>query len=459
MKVAFGRLPHRTILDAALAVVLLAAQRAVVRAVRIRRGSQPGIRGGIDHTGRVAAYPPDAESGPEASEPTGSEVAARGEPEEGTQQSRSTEQSRMPAWLPRALILAFLLLGAFQLLDWAAHRLIGLFVVLFVAFFVSLAMEPAVDSLAARGMSRGLGTAVVFVLVFLFVAGFVVALGVLLVETVHDLVIELPRLVDDLVDWVNRTFGQDFTLDQLREQLTKDTDTLTGYAERAANHAWGLSATIVGGLAKLLLIALFSIYLTAGGPRLRRSLCSLLPPTRQDAVLRAWDLAIQKTGGYLYSRALLAVISAVAHGVFLAVLGVPNAIAMGVWFGVVASFVPTVGTYLAGVLPVLVALTIRPLDAVWVILFVIVYQQFQDYVLQPKLTARTVDVNPAVALLAVLAGGALLGAVGALLAIPATATAQSFVSLYLKRYEVAEDPRIDRAQAKRARRATADPPP
>ncbi|MEV6392600.1 AI-2E family transporter [Nocardia xishanensis] len=395
----------------------------------------------------MAAHPPDAEPGPEASEPTGSEVAAREQP------APETERRRMPPWLPRALALAFLLLGAFQLLDWAAHRLIGLFVVLFVAFFVSLAMEPAVDSLAARGMSRGLGTAVVFVLVFLFAAGFIVALGTLLVETVHDLVIELPRLVNDSVDWVNHTFNQDFTLDQLRGQLTEDTHTLTGYAEHAAGHVWGLSATIVGGLAKVLLIALFSIYLTAGGPKLRHSLCSLLPPTKQNAVLHAWDLAIQKTGGYLYSRALLAVISAVAHGIFLAVLGVPNAIAMGVWFGVVASFVPTVGTYLAGALPVLVALTIRPLDAVWVILFVIVYQQLQDYVLQPKLTARTVDVNPAVALLAVLAGGALLGAVGALLAIPAIATVQSFVSLYLKRYEVTEDPRIDRAEAKRARRA------
>ncbi|WP_067833401.1 AI-2E family transporter [Nocardia lijiangensis] len=399
----------------------------------------------------MAAHPPDAEPGPEASEPTGSEVAAREE------QAPATDRRRMPPWLPRALVLTFLLLGAFQVLDWAAHRLIGLLVVLFVAFFVSLAMEPAVDSLAARGMSRGLGTAVVFVLVFLFAAGFVVALGTLLVETVHDLVIELPRLVNDSVDWVNRTFNQEFTLDQLRGQLTEDTDTLTGYAEHAAGHVWGLSATIVGGLAKVLLIALFSIYLTAGGPKLRHSLCSLLPPAKQGAVLHAWDLAIQKTGGYLYSRALLAVISAVAHGIFLAVLGVPNAIAMGVWFGVVASFVPTFGTYLAGALPVLVALTIRPLDAVWVILFVVVYQQLQDYVLQPKLTARTVDVNPAVALLAVLAGGALLGAVGALLAIPATATVQSFVSLYLKRYEVTEDPRIDRAQAKRVRRAGTDP--
>ncbi|MBF6211632.1 AI-2E family transporter [Nocardia puris] len=368
------------------------------------------------------------------------------------QEAQEVGARRMPRWLPKALILAFALFGLFQLADWAAHRLIGLFLVLVVAFFVSLAMEPAVDSLIARGVSRGWATGLVFVALALFVAGFVVALAVLLVQTVDDVVTELPRLVNDLVDWVNRTFHQDFTLDQLREQLTKDADTLTAYAERAADNAWGLSTTILGGLAKLLMVALFSIYLTAGGPALRRSVCSMLPPAKQDEVLRAWDLAIKKTGGYLYSRAVLAVISAVAHGVFLAVLGIPNAIAMGVWFGVVASFVPTVGTYLAGVLPVLVALTIRPLDAVWVILFVVIYQQFQDYILQPRLTARTVDVNPAVALLAVLAGGALLGAVGALLAIPATATVQAFLGAYVKRYEVSEDPRIDRARAKRAKR-------
>lgn len=402
----------------------------------------------------MAEGPPGDERGPEAggSETEESRAASRPMAEGSPGNEQEVASRRMPRWLPKALILAFALFGLFQLADWAAHRLIGLFLVLVVAFFVSLAMEPAVDSLTARGVPRGWATGLVFVALAVFVAGFVAALAVLLVQTVDDVVTELPRLVNDSVDWVNRTFHQDFTLDQLREQLTKDADTLTGYAERAADNAWGLSTTILGGLAKLLMVALFSIYLTAGGPTLRRSVCSMLPPAKQDEVLRAWDLAIRKTGGYLYSRAVLAVISAVAHGGFLAVLGIPNAIAMGVWFGVVASFVPTVGTYLAGVLPVLVALTIRPLDAVWVILFVVIYQQFQDYILQPRLTARTVDVNPAVALLAVLAGGALLGAVGALLAIPATATVQAFLGAYVKRYEVSEDPRIDRARAKRAKR-------
>ncbi|MEU1431338.1 AI-2E family transporter [Nocardia sp. NPDC005746] len=354
------------------------------------------------------------------------------------------QRTAMPAWLPRAMVLALALLGLFELANWAAHQLIGIAIMMTVAFFVSLAMEPAVDGLAGHGVNRGLATGVVFVIVFACAAGFVATLGVLLVETVSHVVSELPRLVDELVNWVNRVFHQNFTLDQLRDRLFKDSDIISSYAERAANNVWGLSSTVLGGLAQFVTIALFSVYMTADGPKLRRSVCSLLPPAKQGAVLHAWDLAIDKTGGYLYSRALLAVISAIAHGAFLALLGLPNALALGIWFGVVASFVPTIGTYIAGVLPILVALTIRPLDAVWILLFVVVYQWVQDYVLQPRITARTVDVNPAVALLSVIMGGALLGAVGALLAIPATATLQAFLGEYVKRYEVSEDPRIER---------------
>lgn len=361
----------------------------------------------------------------------------------------------MPPWLPRAMVLGFVFLGLFELADWAFHRLLGILVIMLVAFFVSLAMEPAVGVLVGRGVPRGLATGLVFVAVFACVAGFIAALATLLVDTVSKLANEAPQLINDLVDWVNRTFHQNFTLHELSDRLLRDSDVINGYASRAANNVWGVSSTILGGLAQFLTIALFSIYLTADGPRLRRALCSLLPPERQDTVLHAWDLAIEKTGGYLYSRALLAVISAVAHGAFLAMLGLPNAVALGVWFGVIASFVPTVGTYIAGVLPVLVALTIRPLDAVWIVLFSIVYQWFQDYLLQPRITQRTVDVHAAIALLAVLAGGALLGAVGALLAIPATATVQAFLGEYVKRYAVAEDPRIERTTSARRRRRRA----
>ncbi|WP_405484910.1 AI-2E family transporter [Nocardia sp. NBC_00511] len=361
-------------------------------------------------------------------------------------------RAAMPAWLPRAMVLALALLGLFELANWAAHQLIGIAVMMTVAFFISLAMEPAVDGLAARGMNRGLATGLVFVIVFACSAGFLATLGVLMVETVANVVGELPRLLDELVNWANHTFHQKFTVGQLRDRLFKDSDVISSYAERAANNVWGLSSTVLGGLARFVTIALFSVYMTADGPKLRRALCSVLPPAKQGAVLHAWDLAIDKTGGYLYSRALLAIISTLAHWAFLALLGLPNALALGVWFGVIASFVPTIGTYIAGILPILVALTINPIDALWIVIFVVVYQWIQDYVLQPRITARTVDVNPAVALLSVIVGGALLGAVGALLAIPATATLQAFLGEYVPRYQVTEDPRIERSRSRKQRK-------
>ena len=90
----------------------------------------------------------------------------------------------------------------------------------------------------------------------------------------------------------------------------------------------------------------------------------------------------------------------------------------------------------------LIAFTVDPWYALWVLIFVVVYQQFENYVLQPKLTSKTVDIHPAVAFGSVIAGTALLGAVGALIAIPAVATLQAFLGAYVKRYDVTDDPRV-----------------
>ncbi|MEV6972848.1 AI-2E family transporter [Kitasatospora sp. NPDC093806] len=362
--------------------------------------------------------------------------------------------SGMPRWLPRAMVLALVLVGLFQLADWAFHQLIDLFVMLLVSFFLSLALEPAVDRMAARGVRRGVGTFLVFVAVAIAVGGFLTALGTLLVDQVAKIASDLPHLLDNLIGWVNRTFHQDLSLDELQKKLLKDSGAIENYAQQAADNVWGVSSTLLGGLFQAFTVGLFTFYFTADGPRVRRTVCSLLPPAKQAEVLRAWEIALAKTGGYLYSRALLAVASALAHWVMFALLDLPYAAALAVWVGVMSQFVPTIGTYLAGALPVLVALTTaEPVDALWVLVFVVVYQQIENYLLHPRITARTVDVHPAVAFGSVIAGAALLGAVGALIAIPAAATLQGFVGTYVRRYEVATDPRIDRGEQRRARRA------
>ncbi|MFC4128462.1 AI-2E family transporter [Nocardia rhizosphaerae] len=163
----------------------------------------------------------------------------------------------------------------------AFHRLLGLLIVLLVAFFIALAMEPAVGALARRGMARGLATALVFLGTFACVPAFLAAVVTLLVETTTNLAHESPRLLDDGIAWLNRTFGQQFTTHELSQRLLRESDLIEGYARTAADKAWGVSTTVLGGLVQLLTIALFSIYLTAGGQRVRRTVCSLLPPARQ----------------------------------------------------------------------------------------------------------------------------------------------------------------------------------
>jgi predicted PurR-regulated permease PerM len=346
----------------------------------------------------------------------------------------------MPRWLPRAFVLALGLVACYQFVHWVFDRLVGLLVNVLVSFFCALAIEPAVDWMAKHRLRRGLATGLVILVVVAAAALFLLALGSLLVDQISTIVRNLPHYLDDVVVWINRTFHTDLDTGTLQDKVLHSNWVRT-YLASGATSVWGISATVIGTIFQVFTVLLFTYYLAADGPRLRRTLCSMLPPAHQAEVLRAWDIAVAKTGGYLYSRALMALISGIAHYILFQVLGVPYAPALGVWVGLVSQFIPTVGTYLAGALPILIAFTEDPWDALWVLCFVVVYQQFENYLLQPRITARTVDIHPAVAFGSVIAGTALLGVVGALIAIPATATLQGFFAAYVRRYEV-DDPRV-----------------
>ncbi|KOU11418.1 membrane protein [Streptomyces sp. NRRL F-4707] len=355
----------------------------------------------------------------------------------------------MPRWLPRAMVLALALIAAFQLGSWAFHQLTGLLINILIAFFLALAIEPAVSWMSARGLRRGFATFLVFLAVLIAAAGFVTLLGSMLAGQIVKMVEEFPGYLDSVINWVNSHFHTELRRVDIQEGLLRS-DWLRNYVQNSATGVLDVSAQVLGGLFQLLTIVLFSFYFAADGPRLRRGLCSVLPPARQAEVLRAWEIAVDKTGGYLYSRGLMALISGIAHYVLLEILEVPYAPALAVWVGLVSQFIPTIGTYLAGALPMLIAFTVNPWYALWVLIFVVVYQQFENYMLQPKLTAKTVDIHPAVAFGSVIAGTALLGAVGALIAIPAVATLQAFLGAYVKRYDVTDDPRVHGRRIPRA---------
>ncbi|MFW6638813.1 AI-2E family transporter [Nocardiopsis algeriensis] len=352
----------------------------------------------------------------------------------------------MPRWLPRAMLLALWLVVAFGLGLWLFVRLQSLLLLLLISLFLALALEPAVNWLHRHRWPRGPATGVVMLLVLVLVAVFLSLLGSMLVGQVLAFASGVPAMVRAALSWINTSFGTNYSPTTLLDEISSASGVIEQYASGIANNVWGAGTTLLALLFNALTVALFTFYLCADGPRFRRVICSVLPPRTQREVLRAWEIAISKTGGYLYSRALLALVCTGAHYVLLVVLDVPFAFALALWVGVLSQFIPTVGTYIGGAVPVLVALLEGVWPAVWVLLFIVVYQQIENYLLQPRITARTLDMHPAVAFGSVLAGVAILGAPGALLALPVGASMQAFLGTYIRRYEVAEHPLLSAAE-------------
>ena len=346
----------------------------------------------------------------------------------------------MPRWLPRAYVLAGFVVVAFILGWWVIGQLQSLLILLLLAQFLAFAIEPAVNGLAARGWRRGTATGIVMLSLFVVLGGVLFAIGSVVVGEVSTLVSKAPAYADGVVAWINRTFHSSISAASIQARLTDPSGPIGSATGDVARNAVNIGTTVLGALFQFFTVLLFAYYLCADGPRVRRAVMSMLPPVRQREVLRAWELSIEKTGGYLYSRLLLALASGLVHFVVLRVLDVPYALALAIWIGLVSQLVPTVGTYLAAVLPLAIAVVTEPRDALWLLVFMVVYQQIENYVLQPRITAQTLDMHPAVAFGAVIAGAAVLGGIGALLAIPFVAIVQGFVGSYIRRYEIEEHP-------------------
>lgn len=371
-------------------------------------------------------------------------TAAPEPPPEGT-------VSRWPqgAWLRRAVVLTLAGVAAYQVIGWAFGELRAFLGLLFLSWMFAISMHSPVQALVRRGMRRSGATAVVMLSLLLLTMAFFAAFGTLLVDQVAQLVRSLPDVVEHAVGWVNRTFHTRMQAQDMVASLKLTPERIQQLVGYLAPSLLGVVTSVVGVIFQTFTLLLFSYYMSAQEPALRDTVSGWFPPRQQRVISTVWTIAVDKTGGYVFSRLILAVLSATATAVFLAVLGVPFWLPLGIWTGLVSQFIPTIGTYLAIALPALVALSVRPVDALWVILFGTAYQQVENYLLAPRVTARTVDIHPAVALGSVIAGAALFGPLGALVSIPVVAAVEAVVDTYGHRYELVEahDPTVEEAPA------------
>lgn len=349
----------------------------------------------------------------------------------------------MPPWITRAILQVATVI----VLLWASltigRRLHGFFVLLAISLFLAIALEPGVAYLARRGWKRGIATAVILGSVLLGGLLFVALMVPLVVDQLSSLIGQLPGYVATATAFARDRLGLDVSGQGLNSAVSTLGASVNKIAADVAGSIFGVGSKLIGTIFQLLTIGLFTFYLTAEAPKTRRVALSVLPPARQREALHIIEIAIEKTGGYFYSRALLAAVASLATGTALWLIGLPYPIPLGLWVGVMSQFVPVVGTYIGGVLPLLIALLEDPVQAIWVLIFILLYQQLENYVLSPRITAHTMSLHPAVAFGSAIIGGTLLGAPGALMALPVAATIQAFIGTYLHRHELVESTLLD----------------
>lgn len=358
--------------------------------------------------------------------------------------------SAVPLWIVKTIALFWVGWIVVYAGTGMIRSLRPLLIVVLISLFLSFAIEPAVNRLEQRGVRRGGGVWIVYVSLLIAIAGFSAAIGTALASQINEFIEDAPALIEDAEVWLQENIDEEIDLDRLQQQFVDDgraADLATSFADDIVN----LGTTVLNIVFQAFTVALFTFYLVAEGPQLRRTVCSFLEPERQEMVLSVWDLAIQKTGGYIYSRGILALLSAAAHWVAFQIIDIPFPVPLALWVGVVSQFIPVIGTYIAGSLPVILGLLDDPRKGIAVLIMIVIYQQVENYFFAPRVTAQTMEIHVAVAFGTVLAGAALLGVVGALLALPVAATAQAFISGYRQHHEVAEDT-LARSAERRGRR-------
>jgi predicted PurR-regulated permease PerM len=319
-------------------------------------------------------------------------------------------------------------------------RLASLIFMVFVAVFVAVAVEPPVHYLTKRGWRRGAAAGAVFLVVFLIFVTFFVALAPLFVDQVSELITALPGYIESVSLLAEDWFGVELSTETLQEEAAGLSGTISGAGGTIVGGVMSVTTGIASFLFFATTVTLFSFYIVADLPQLQRTVLSTMPEERQRDALHVWDVAVEKMGGYIYSRLILAFVSATLTAVVLSFFGVPFAIPLGLWVGVLSQFIPVFGTYLGAILPAVIALSAQGTSTMlWVVLYFVAYQQVENFVIAPRITQRTMEIHPAISIGAIIVGSLLLGPLGVILALPMTGIVQALISETRKRHDVILD--------------------
>lgn len=292
----------------------------------------------------------------------------------------------------------------------------------FIALFLSIVLQTPVTWLEERaGMKRGNAAMVVVLGVVAFLGALAYLLVSPFVGAVRDLIEDLPNIVErirgsELFQRIDRRTDLGEKLQERAESLASDLPSKLGDAFEVGGRIFGF------GLGAMT-ITFMTLFLVIDLPNLSRSLHTILYPRESSRIAVLEERITRTIGRYALGAVAIAIIAGTVQGTAAWVIGVPFALALGIVAGLLG-LIPQVGATLAAVVLSLVALTQGIPQALIMLVVCIGYQQVENYVLQPTIQGRAAEISGFFVIASVILGAALLGVVGALIAVPLTASAQ-----------------------------------
>jgi len=328
---------------------------------------------------------------------------------------------RPPSWPPvgywvRTTLAVLATVGVVA----AARRVSHILLVVVIAFVLAVGLDPAVRSLQRLHVGRGWAVTAIFGGLALFFTVFAVLLIPPLARQTRQFANALPSYVAHLetrTDWVGETARHN----HLSVRLKQFVASIPTRVARSFSRIVGFAGTVVGGILDVATVAILTVYFMVSLPRARRLVARFTPPEHRVRVEAVIDQSIQKIGGYVSGNIITSAVCGILAVVALLILRVPYAVPLGIWAGV-ADLIPEVGSYLGAIPAVLVALIRGPAYGVAAAAYFIAYQQFENYLLAPRVYKNAIDLSPAAVIVSTLIGGSLAGFAGALLALPVAAT-------------------------------------
>lgn len=305
----------------------------------------------------------------------------------------------------------------------------------FLAYLLSWPIEQI-----ARRWPRWAAVTLVFGGFIILMLGLVVAIIPVTFKQTQDLITTIPDIIMRLEDSLaglrlqvlpGRELDLTTYLDELLTRVQQSTPSLF-------SNLYSFTQTFVSGTATVasavIVIPLVTLYFLMDSARLRKALLGCFPRHMQGDVNLTLTAVNRSLGSYIYSRVLLALFVGITMTALLAILGVRYSLLLGT-FAFVGEFIPVVGAWISLIVIAIITLATEPLDLIWIIVFTIVIQMVQNYVLAPKLTGDAMDLHPLTVIIAMLIGGSMGGIAGLVVAIPAAAALKVILSVFVFRRE------------------------